>query len=747
MRYKALTPASVCFLAALVLLVLTVISTPITRFSSLGSASGVKFGVFGYCVNNGGCSTVQIGYATDSIINFISGSSSSSTANRNSNTMMPSQFNLPSTARNGLSNVLIVHVVAAGLTLILFLASAFGHLRGPSNSPGYLLAIVLIGLVNFLLTLLAFLVDILIFVPNLDWGTWITLGATILNAAAGLFVCIGRRTVSARKAMRKRIAANDVHTNTGFHMTQIHSGPGSTAAAGNNARSSSVGGGSNEDKADGPTVPRFAQFEVADHHSAHAVGGETASIRSGTRPPGYDYESTRIPYGRPAQPLSDRHGQVARGAGLASASAGAAAGAAAAGMARPAGPRQYEVDDAVRGRAAREVFGDRGPQAASVGGGGEGESYELEAPLLPEPPNRQARPGNAGSRAVSGPRPMPSSAGAGGMSGSSSDDRIGVALDEPYGADNGRPDANAGAGAYYEDMPPEFDRATGGHRQQPYPSNSQQQQRGPNLYIQPQQQQRYHDDDTHLAPGHGGGHGGGHGTGYATPPQQPKSPGTLSNSSHFTSVSQRGINPRWAADQQRGGGGNGGGMPYSASAGSLGQDGYGPESGGGGGRRPPRQQYGQQGYGPQSGGGGGGYGQGYGQQQYSQQQQKFAQQQRQQRAQDALLASNPDFNVGLTGGVGGASSALNSGGMPSILGASGLGGGFGGMPGRRLPKRTQVGPSSLAISNVPIRGASGGGGGGAPGSAGTGGIGASGAAASAGGVRAEGPYAAASKMG
>ena len=133
MRYKALTPGAVCYLAALVLLVLTVISAPITRFSSIGSASGVKFGVFGYCITRGGCSKVQIGYATDSIITFLAGSSASgqggaNTANNGGN-MMGSQFNLPSSARNGLSNVLIVHVVAAGLTLILFLMSAFGHFR------------------------------------------------------------------------------------------------------------------------------------------------------------------------------------------------------------------------------------------------------------------------------------------------------------------------------------------------------------------------------------------------------------------------------------------------------------------------------------------------------------------------------------------------------------------------------------------------------------------------------------------
>ena len=378
--------------------------------------------------------------------------------------------------------------------------------------------------------------------PNLDWGTWITLGATILNAAAGLFVCVGRRSVSARKVMRARVAANDIHNSAGFHMATQHSEPPASHVT-------------DESKPDEATVPRFAQFEVPDHSSTTDHRAETASFRSGVRPPGYDLESTRIPYGRPAQPLNHQHPHQQH---------------------RPAGPRQPVVDDAVRSQAARDVFGDRAPAPV--------DRYDAEPPPPPDP-TMHAQDRSMAQRAVSGPRPMPQA-----------HEAVGVAVDEPYGDER--------ADAYYEDTPPEFDR----QQRQQYPQ--------PNLYIQPQQP--YPHDDSVGYPG------------QATPPQQPRSPGTVSNSSHFTSVSQRGINPRWAADQR-------GGMPHSASGGHL----------------DAAAAYEQR-------------------QQHSRQRRQQQEQQRQQRAQDALFA-NPDFNL---------STSPASGGVP-------------GAGARRLPKRTQIGPSAL----------------------------------------------------
>ncbi|ORY74569.1 SUR7/PalI family-domain-containing protein, partial [Protomyces lactucae-debilis] len=168
--------------------------------SSLGSANGVKFGVFGYCAK-AGCSSIQVGYATDDIL------SSLSSALKRQRFISP--FNLPSTTRNNLSNVLLAHPVAGGLTLVMLLLSIIGHSSKASGSSRYHTALLILSFLTSLVTLLAFLVDILIFVPNLDWGTYVTLAATILNAGATLALCVSQRRLKTRNAMRSRIAEND----------------------------------------------------------------------------------------------------------------------------------------------------------------------------------------------------------------------------------------------------------------------------------------------------------------------------------------------------------------------------------------------------------------------------------------------------------------------------------------------------------------------------------------------------------
>jgi hypothetical protein len=56
------TPLSVLLLAAFVLLLLSVLSTPILKMIPLGSWQGIDFGVFGYCDQKTGCTAIEIGY-------------------------------------------------------------------------------------------------------------------------------------------------------------------------------------------------------------------------------------------------------------------------------------------------------------------------------------------------------------------------------------------------------------------------------------------------------------------------------------------------------------------------------------------------------------------------------------------------------------------------------------------------------------------------------------------------------------
>lgn len=61
---------------------------------------------------------------------------------------------------------------------------------------------------TLLVALLAFLVDILLFVPHMAWGGWIVLAATVVIAVSGVVTCAMRRTLVSRKARKKRIAEN-----------------------------------------------------------------------------------------------------------------------------------------------------------------------------------------------------------------------------------------------------------------------------------------------------------------------------------------------------------------------------------------------------------------------------------------------------------------------------------------------------------------------------------------------------------
>lgn len=131
-----------------------------------------------------------------------------------------SDFTLPSTTRTHVSSILIVHPVAALLTLICLSLAATSHLHSPSHSPRYLLALIILSVPTLLVTLLAFLVDILLFVPHLAWGGWIVLASTILILASGIVTCAMRRTLVSRKARKKRIAENAEMNGENFYARQ-----------------------------------------------------------------------------------------------------------------------------------------------------------------------------------------------------------------------------------------------------------------------------------------------------------------------------------------------------------------------------------------------------------------------------------------------------------------------------------------------------------------------------------------------
>ena len=169
-------------------------------------------------------------------------------------------FSLPSSTRHDLSSILIVHPIAAILTLVCFILAAASHLHSPSHSPRYLLGLIILSVPTLLITLLAFLVDILLFIPHLAWGGWIVLAATILILASGIVTCAMRRTLVSRKARKKRIAENAEMNGENFYARQAAPPVMAMDRADSPpplANQPAMSGGINDNK-----LPAFATFET-----------------------------------------------------------------------------------------------------------------------------------------------------------------------------------------------------------------------------------------------------------------------------------------------------------------------------------------------------------------------------------------------------------------------------------------------------------------------------------------------------
>ncbi|KAK4555436.1 regulator of ime2 [Recurvomyces mirabilis] len=313
------TPLSVIFFVAFVLLLLSTLSTPIIHAIPLGAFQGYNFGVFGYCKGDQ-CSGFKIGYSTDNLF-----------TGPNAN-----DFTLPSSTRHSLSAILIVHPIAAFLVLICFGLACAAHFHSPSHSPRYLLGLLILTVPTLLVTLLAFLVDILLFVPHMQWGGWIVLAATILIIASSVVTCAMRRTLVSRKARKKRIAENAEMNGTNYYENMNQN----RLMADELPRADSPPPMSGTTAADKAGLASFATFEMKHTNSAGSGEGtlpnnnddrtplnptREQSIRSastGRRPygPQGGEDMPPIPHGRPSmesngngmggRPSRDQYGNI-----------------------------------------------------------------------------------------------------------------------------------------------------------------------------------------------------------------------------------------------------------------------------------------------------------------------------------------------------------------------------------------------------------------------------------------------------
>lgn len=116
-----------------------------------------------------------------------------------------------------LSKVLILHPVAAGLTLIMVILAAVSHTHAAFHSARYLLILFVLILLSFLITLVAFIIDIILFLPHMAFGTYLVLAAAVVMAICTVVSFAMRRSVVSRKARKARIAENAEMSGENFY--------------------------------------------------------------------------------------------------------------------------------------------------------------------------------------------------------------------------------------------------------------------------------------------------------------------------------------------------------------------------------------------------------------------------------------------------------------------------------------------------------------------------------------------------
>lgn len=174
----------------------------------------------------------------------------------------------------------------------MFVLAVIAHFHSPSHSARYLLVLFIVGIVTFLMCLLSFLVDVLLFVPHMAWGSYVVLAATILVALSGLVSCAMRRTVVGRKARKKRIAENAEMSGENYYNRQAQQPIAPVAASTVHQPTVPMVSGAN---GGADTLPEFASFEKRDDQSSDERIPLTARSPSNQSPGTFtDQETTYV---------------------------------------------------------------------------------------------------------------------------------------------------------------------------------------------------------------------------------------------------------------------------------------------------------------------------------------------------------------------------------------------------------------------------------------------------------------------
>ncbi|AGO11906.1 AaceriADR141Wp [[Ashbya] aceris (nom. inval.)] len=157
-------------------------SVPISNGVTLSHFNGYKFGVFGWCdTSNTHCTKLKLGYSAKDGFLFAG----------------QDELTLPTQAKYSVSKLLVVHPLALCSMGILWLMVVLSQCC--KHSDRRLTIIILWSFLTYMETLLCFLVDVLLFVPYLDWPGWFMLVSAVLIAFSSSIACLRRRTLTSQR--------------------------------------------------------------------------------------------------------------------------------------------------------------------------------------------------------------------------------------------------------------------------------------------------------------------------------------------------------------------------------------------------------------------------------------------------------------------------------------------------------------------------------------------------------------------
>lgn len=167
---------------ALAFLILACLSAPVFKNISLAKLGDIHYGVFGYCQQGEGCSSAKANYHPENLSSD------------------DGDWKMKHDARKSLGNLLIVTPVAAGLTLLALVTSFLCQFKHFDANTIWFCCNFSFSVLAFIASALCCISTILLFYPHVTWTAYILIGSAVLTLVC-LPLCFLARSETASNGL------------------------------------------------------------------------------------------------------------------------------------------------------------------------------------------------------------------------------------------------------------------------------------------------------------------------------------------------------------------------------------------------------------------------------------------------------------------------------------------------------------------------------------------------------------------